>query len=84
MVDAIPREKRGRFHATFGRGAIAISRIQESIGFVPYVATTLGALAGGFIYSFNPTYPWLLLTATFTVILMVTVVFFKEPEKAEH
>ena len=83
VADAVPREQRGSFDAAFGRGIIAISRIQESTGFVPSIATMLGALTGGFIYSLNPTYPWLILSITLVVILAVTLIFFREPEKAE-
>ena len=49
-------------------------------GFIP---STIGAFLGGYIYEFNPAMPWLLQAVFLLLGIALTVLFVKEPEKAE-
>ena len=82
-ADIVPREKRGRIVAALGRGAISLRVTGVTAGFIPSIGSMCGSLASGFIYMFNPTYPWILLAATLGVCLILAVLFVKEPEKVE-
>ena len=49
-------------------------------GFIP---STIGAFLGGYIYEFNPAMPWLIQAVLLLLGIALTVLFVKEPEKAE-
>jgi MFS family permease len=83
VADIVPKERRGRIGAAFGRGSIGIRVTVVTAGFVPAIFSMLGSLIGGFIYAFNSTYPWLLLSITLFISLIITIFFVKEPEKVE-
>ena len=82
-ADLVPREKRGRIGAAFGRGSIRIRVGAVTASFVPSIGSVLGSLIGGVIYTFNSTLPWLLLSITLFLCLIITKIFFKEPEKVQ-
>ena len=83
VADIVPKEMRGRIGAAFGRGSIGIRVTVVTAGFVPSIGSMLGFLSGGFIYSFNAAYPWLFLSITLFLGLVITILFVKEPEKVE-
>ncbi len=89
VADFVPREKRGRVMATLGRGMLFIMVGGGGGGGGPGMGTLLtipmilASLLSGYIYSFNSTYPWLLLTLGFILCLILTVTMVKEPKKAE-
>jgi hypothetical protein len=57
--------------------------VESGEGFTLALASMVGLFAGGFIYSFNYTYPWLLLTAALSFSLIVAIVYVKEPTRTE-
>jgi len=83
VADIVPREKRGRITAAFGRGSVQIRVGAVTAGFLPSIGSVLGSIAGGFIYTSSPTYPWILLSVTLFFCLIITILFIKEPEKIE-
>ncbi len=49
-------------------------------GFIP---STSGGFLGGYIYEFNPAMPWLIQAVFLLLGIALTVLFVKEPDKAE-
>lgn len=89
LADSVPREKRGRVMAALGRGMLMIMAEGggegggPGIGLLLTIPMMLGSLASGYIYSFNPVYPWFLLSSALALCLILTIVIVKEPEKPE-
>ncbi len=52
-------------------------------GFILFIPSTIGAFLGGYIYEFNPAMPWLLQAVFLLLEIALTVLFVKEPDKAE-
>ena len=53
------------------------------MGFLLSIPMMIGSFIGGYIYGFNPIYPWLLLSASIVLSLIVTIVFLREPKEPE-
>ena len=53
------------------------------MGFVFAIPVVLGSITGGYIYSLNPTYPWILQFIALLGSLIVSLALLREPEKAE-
>ncbi len=89
LADVVPREKRGRVMASLGRGMLMIMAQGSGggggpgIGMLLTIPMMLGSLVSGYVYSFNPTYPWFLLSFALFLCLILTVIVVKEPEKPE-
>ena len=82
LADSIPREKRGRIMAGVGNGmSIGITGVGKASGFLIFLPTAIGSIVGGFIYSIDPIYPWLLQGIVLTVGLMMTYLLIHNPEK---
>lgn len=89
LADIVPREKRGRVMAVLGQGTLMI--MQEGggggggpgIGFLLTIPMMLGSLVSGYVYSFNPAYPWFLLSSALVLCLILTIIIVKEPDKPE-
>ena len=48
------------------------------MGFVLTVPIILGSLVGGYIYSANPTFSWILLTGALVISTAIGIVFIKD------
>ncbi len=88
MADIVPREMRGRAMAILGRGALMINPGGgggggPGMGFVFAIPVVLGSITGGYIYSLNPTYPWILQFIALLGSLIVSLALLRKPEKAE-
>ena len=51
------------------------------MGFVLTVPVIIGSLVGGYIYSVNPTYSWILLTGSLVICTAVSIVLLRDPQK---
>ena len=82
IADMVPRGRRGRVMAAFGEHLllVVVSARGPPKGFVIDIFTMLGSLAGGYIYSLNPLYPWILLTAALIVCLILSIILIHEPK----
>jgi len=75
--------------AALGRGMLFI-RVQggtgggPGIGLLLAIPEMLGSLVSGYVYSYNPTYPWFFLSAALGLCAILTFTLVKEPETAER
>ena len=89
IADIVPRRWRGRVMGLMGRGVLHIWSSgypwggASSMGFLLSIPMIIGSFMGGYIYGFNPIYPWLLLSASIVLSLILTIVLLREPEKPE-
>ena len=88
MADLIPRFLRGQMMAASGQGGIMIGPAGGGAGgpalgylFIPPVM--VASLAGGYLYTLNPAYPWLFSLVTTLLSLMLTFFFIRDPQEAE-
>lgn len=88
MADLVPRALRGQLMAAIGQGGLMIAPAGGGAGgpsmgylFIPLVM--ISSLAGGYLYTLNPAYPWFfsMITALFSIPL--TIFYIREPQKAE-
>jgi MFS family permease len=89
IADIVPRRWRGRVMALMGRGVLQIWSGgypwggASGMGFLLSIPMMIGSFIGGYIYGFNPIYPWLLLSAFIVLGLTITIVFLREPGEPE-
>ena len=89
IADIVPRRWRGRVMSLMGRGVLHVWSGgypwggAAGMGFLLSMPMMIGSFIGGYIYGFNPTYPWLLLSASIVLSLVVTIVFLREPKEPE-
>lgn len=88
MADTVPREMRGRVMAAIGRGAVMIGAASGGIGgpgmgFLITIPVMLGSLAGGYLYSANPVFPWLFVAGATAISVLLAVRFLGDPEQAQ-
>jgi MFS family permease len=88
MADTIPRNIRGRVMAAIGRGAVMLGPASggtggPGMGFLTTLPVMLGSIVGGYLYSYNPTFPWLLVSAATVLSILLSVLFLRDPEHAQ-
>ena len=84
LADSIPRPIRGRIMAGVGQGvSFGVSGGGYASGFLLFIPMTIGNLIGGYIYQYNPQFPWFIQVVTLSLALVMTFFIVKEPEKAE-
>jgi MFS family permease len=83
FADMTPREKRGRVLASIGGGGIWLMRGAWGSGVLGKTMQTLGMLLSGYIYRYNPSYPWYVLSVALLVIGVLFILLVDEPKVAE-
>jgi MFS family permease len=88
MADTAPREYRGRVMAAFGRGSVMIGAAGggtggPGMGFFITIPVIVASVAGGFLYSTNPAFPWFFVLVSTAISIIVTALFIRDPQKAE-
>jgi MFS family permease len=84
LADSIPRTMRGRIMAGVGQGvSFGVSGGGYASGFLLFIPMTIGNLVGGYLYEYNPQWPWFIQVVTILLALAMTFLIVKEPEKAE-
>jgi MFS family permease len=89
MADYVPRNMRGRIMSAVGRGSTLIGLTGGGTGgpgmgylfVLPVIGTSILA---GFLYSWNPAYPWICIFFTNLIQLISVVFFMRDPEKREY
>ena len=88
MADLVPRNLRGKMMAAIGQGGLMIGPAGGGTGgpalgylFIPPVA--VASLAGGYLYIFNPAYPWIFSLLTTLISIVVTVFYIRDSRSAE-
>ena len=83
FADMTPREKRGRVLASIGGGGIWLMRGAWGSGVLGKTMQTLGMLLSGYIYRYNPSYPWYVLSVALLVMGILFILLVDEPKVAE-
>jgi MFS family permease len=88
MADTVPREMRGRVMAAIGHGGIMIGAAGggtggPGVGYVVTVPLMLASFAGGVMYAFDPRYPWLFVTISTAISIVLAALFVRDPQQAE-
>lgn len=84
IADSIPRNIRGRIMAGLGQGIpLGITGGGYAQGFMLFIPSALGSLISGYIYEYNPAYPWYLQSVLLTLCLLLVIRLVKEPDHAE-
>jgi MFS family permease len=88
MADLVPRPLRGKMMAAIGQGGLMLGPAGGGAGgpalgylFIPLVMAA--SLAGGYLYTFNPTYPWIFSLVMTVLSILITVRFIDDPQNAE-
>jgi len=84
FTEMIPSEKRGRMFAALGGAGIWVTGGAWATGMVAMVSITLGTLASGYVYRFNNSLPWIILSISMVVLGALIIVLVKDPELDEN
>ena len=85
IANTIPRERRGRLYSLLGERGITVSFGNFwGGGFLLFPPAALGAYTGGWLYKFNPNYPWMITSVALVIGLVMIFLFVHEPEKIEE
>jgi MFS family permease len=88
MADMVPRDIRGRVMAAIGRGAVMLAPASggtggPGVGFVVTIPLMLSSLLGGYLYDYNPVFPWFFVSAATAISIALSVLFIRDPHRAE-
>jgi len=88
MADMVPRDIRGRTMAALGRGTFMIGSAAGGVGgpgmgFIITIPVMIASIAGGYLYAYNPKYPWLFVTAVTVTSIILSALFIRDPKEAE-
>ena len=88
MADLTPRSLRGQMMAAIGQGGILIAPAGggaggPALGYLFILPVVVASLAGGYLYTLNPAYPWLFSLLTTLLALILTFLFIRDPQRAE-
>ena len=83
FADLIPRNTRGRTMALIGGGGIMLMRGVHATSIIGKIFQTVGMLASGYLYSYNNSIPWLILSSTMALIGICFLLIVRDPEKPE-
>ncbi|MCW3991866.1 MAG: MFS transporter [Candidatus Bathyarchaeota archaeon] len=88
MADMVPRDIRGRAMAALGRGTFMIGSAVGGVGgpgmgFIITIPVMIASIAGGYLYAYNPEYPWLFVTAVTVTSIILSALFIRDPKEAE-
>ncbi len=84
-MSMVPSKERGRAIAALGIRAFGILNtnvgFMAGLGFFAYIPAIIVTLTSGYIYGFNPMYPWFLLSAFLFMLTLLTLIFVHEQSK---
>jgi MFS family permease len=83
FADMTPREQRGRVLASIGGGGIWLMRGAWGSGILGRSFQTVGTFISGYLYGYDSSYPWLILSGALIVLGVAFIALIKEPERAE-
>lgn len=83
FADMTPREKRGRVLASIGGGGVWLMRGAWGSGVLGRATQTLGTFLSGYVYRYNPSLPWYILSVALLVIGVLFIFLVEEPSEAE-
>jgi MFS family permease len=88
MADIVPRDIRGRVMSAIGRGSVMIGASGggtggPGMGFLTTIPVMIASITGGYLYTFNPVFPWFFVLVTIITSIIVTILYIEDPKKAE-
>jgi len=83
FADMTPRSKRGRIMASIGGGGFWIMGGAWGSGVLTMISQTAGSLCSGYIYNYNRSLPWYILSAAMVALGLMFIALIEEPEEAE-
>lgn len=88
MADTVPRQIRGRVMAATGQGGVMIGTAGggtggPGTGYLITIPIMVSSLAGGYLYTADPSYPWYVACAMMAIAIGITVLFIRDPHRAE-
>jgi MFS family permease len=84
FTEMIPKEKRGRMFAALGGAGILVTGGAWATGMVAMVSVTAGTLLSGYIYRFNNSLPWVILSLALAALGVLMIVMIKDHEQTEN
>jgi hypothetical protein len=70
--------------AALGGAGIWVTGGAWATGMVAMVSITLGTLLSGYIYRFNNSFPWVILSFALAALGVLMIVMIKDPEQTEN
>lgn len=83
FANMTPREKRGRVLSSIGGGGIWLMRGAYGSGIFGKILQTIGTFLSGYIYNYDNSLPWIILSGALVVIGVLFVLIVEEPLVAE-
>ncbi len=88
MADTVPRERRGRVMAALGQGSVMLGAASggtggPGVGFLVTVPLMIASLSGGYLYAYNPVYPWAFVLLATLAAITLSALFIRDADEAE-
>lgn len=88
MADMIPRKIRAQVMSVLGQGGFMIGAAGggtggPGVGVLVTIPLMMASLAGGYLYTQNPVYPWVFVLIMTTVSIVLTALFIRDMKRAE-
>ena len=83
FADLTPRSVRGRAMALVGGGGLNLMRGVFANSILAKTFLTIGAFLSGYVYGFDTSLPWLILTGAMLVIGVCFIIFVRDPAEPE-
>ena len=83
FANMTPKEQRGRVLATIGGGGVWLMRGAYGSGVFGKGLQTIGLFLSGYIYKYNNSYPWLIMSICMLIFGVLFLLFVEEPKVAE-
>ncbi len=85
LANTIPRASRGRIMSALGSGmSVGVSGGGYASGFLVFIPMAIGSKLGGFIYTYNPAYPWFIQSVFLIVGMALCFFYIKDPKQVEQ
>ena len=83
FANMTPKEQRGRVLASIGGGGVWLMRGAYGSGVFGKGLQTIGLFLSGYIYNYNNSFPWLIMSVSMFVFGVLFLIFVEEPKVAE-
>ena len=83
FADMTPKEQRGRVLASIGGGGVWIMRGAYGSGVLGKLLQTIGMLLSGYLYTYNNTFPWLIMSGALLILGVLFILLVDETHTAE-
>jgi MFS family permease len=83
FTDMVPREKRGRTIAAVGGGGVWFMGGAWGTGVIAMLSMTAGSLLSGYVYRYNSSLPWMLLSLCLPILGILFITQIKESNRVE-